>query len=156
MHLKIVSVAALLLPLRAAAALTGQYPELVMHGESYLNTCNPDEKRALFEATIKRVKLDPHGAWRAISTVLCAPGTEANRDYVAGLIPPRMRQNVSSTGNMDEVLVVARSRQLVDEVLAKGSAWSPTLRTEPGKIYLHYFKDEACVKEVVLSFVKRK
>jgi hypothetical protein len=42
------------------------------------------------------------------------------------------------------------------EVLAKGSAWSPTLRTEPGKIYLHYFKDEACVKEVVLSFVKRK
>jgi hypothetical protein len=47
--------------------------------------------------------------------------------------------------------------KLVEEVMANGRAWGVTFRVEGEKnIHVQYFQDEACVRGIALSFVKKK
>jgi hypothetical protein len=44
----------------------------------------------------------------------------------------------------------------MEDMLAKGRTWNVDLRTEPKKIHFQYFENDACAREVVLSFANRK
>lgn len=128
-----------------------QYPDLIMHGESYPNICKPSEREAFSHIILNSDATDIEGAWRAISTILCSPRSKVGRSYIDGLLPKIVRKHLSSTGDKDVVKKVARSDALIDEIMAEGKAWNVELRTEPKQITLQYFENEACLREVVLS-----
>jgi hypothetical protein len=125
-------------------------------GGNYPNICKPAEKEAFSHAILRSDAPDAKGAWRAVNMILCSPRSGASRSYINGLLPKVVRKHVSSVGDKDTVRRVARSDALVEEIMAGGKAWDGELRTEREEIYFQYFANEACVREVRLSFLDRK
>lgn len=134
-----------------------QYADLVMHGGSYPNACNPTESAKLNYITLQSGVKNSELAWQALITIICAESNNATRLYVAHLLPAIIKNRSDSTGSESIVGNVARNEKLVDEVMAKGRAWDVTFRAEgEKKIHVQYFQDEACVRGLGLSFVKKK
>jgi hypothetical protein len=140
----------------SASSATNEYTNLSIHGESYPNVCAPAEKKNLQETLLASQVTDVAQAWLAVEAILCAPNNDTNRSYVETLVPRTVRKTVESTGDKPAFKMVARSEVLVRGLMAAGKAWDANIRTEPGKITLQYFANEACVKERILTYVNFK
>lgn len=81
-----------------AANPAEHYPGLVMHGQSYANSCHPVEvdklRRTLLMSTVKNVEQ----LWRAVSVLLCSSGNGADLAYIAEMFPARIRERAEGTG----------------------------------------------------------
>jgi hypothetical protein len=140
----------------SALSAANEYPELSIQGENYPNACAPAEKEYLHDTLLASKVENPAQAWRAIDAILCAPNNDTNRSYVETLVPRTVRKTVESTGDKPTFKMVARSEALARGLMAAGKAWDANIRTEPGKITLQYFANEACVKERTLTYVNFK
>jgi hypothetical protein len=141
---------------RVSAAPVEQYPSLIMHGESYVNACAPFEKSRLRIALLKSTVKNAEKAWEAVNALLCSPLSIKSRTYIAGLVGDTVKEHVDSTGSEPTVSTVGLSNDLVEAIMAKGSAWDVTLRTETRGLTVQYFKDEACVQEINLVLNKQR
>jgi hypothetical protein len=133
-----------------------KYPTLTMHGESYANACAPEQKKGLQDAVLASTVQDAAQAWLAVDAILCAPNNNVNRKHVENLVPQKVRETVQSTGEKPTSKMVPRSDELVTSLIAGGKAWRARIRTEPSKVVLLYFADEACVKDRRLNYINFK
>jgi hypothetical protein len=133
-----------------------KYPKLIMHGQKYLNACDPVRKVALQNMLLVHNVKASKQAWRVIDAILCSPDDDKNRAYVRGIIQKRVRMSLESTGETPTVQLVERTDELIDEILAAGRAWEASLQVDSAKIILQYFANEACVEAISLSFASGK
>jgi hypothetical protein len=149
--------AAMLMLSTIEAGSLEQYPELRMHGGNYPNACNPTEIAELNHIILTSGVKNAELAWQALSTIICAESNNATRLYVAHLLPATIKNRSESTGSEPIMEKIARNEKLVEEVMANGRAWDVTFGVEGEKnIHVQYFQDEACVRGIALSFVKKK
>ena len=127
-----------------------------MHGASYVNACAPYEKSRLRTALLKSAVKNAEKAWEAINALLCSKPSIKNRTYVAGLVGDTVKEHVDSTGSGPTVSTVGSSNDLVEAIMANGSAWDVTLRLETQSLTVQYFKDEACVQEINLVLNRQR
>ena len=136
----------------SALTPTNKFPTLAMHGEDYANACAPLQKKELKDTLLTSNVRDAAQAWRAVDALLCAPNNDTNRIYLESLIPKKIRQTTESTGDEATFKLVTRSRKLVQDLIAAGKAWDANIQTEPDKITLQYFANEACVNARTLIY----
>ena len=130
---------------------------LEVHGVQYANACTPDGRKALRKSVWSVAGgRDPRGAWRLVETLLCAPDSKANRRYLTGVLPPKIRVKSSGTGQDDTSELIRRDGELIESLLAKGEAWKATISSESREIILSYYPDEACISSRTLKFINKR
>jgi len=139
-----------------AAKPSERYPRLMMHGESYENSCHPVDVDKLRKALLMSKVRSAEQLWHAVNVLLCSRDNGADVVYITKMFPSRIRRRAEGTGADPIIGTVQRSRAVVDEVIAKGQAWDATLRNEGKTVILQYFKDEVCVHGVDFMFVNRR
>lgn len=136
----------------SASEFSVEYPNLIMHGETYSNACEAGNQEELRSVLFKNEVKAPTQAWKLINVILCSPNDVKNRAYVTQMVQKKLRMKVESTGERPDVKTVDRNEELVDDLLAAGRAWQASIRVEPGRISLQYFANEACVEAIAFSF----
>jgi hypothetical protein len=129
-----------------------EYPDLIMHGESYSNACVPENQKVMRDSLFTSGAKDAGQAWQVISAILCSPNDTVNRAYIKRLVQRKVRMSIESTGEKPEIRTVERNDEIVEDIIAAGHAWKANIRIQSGKIFLRYFASEACVEGVTLSF----
>jgi hypothetical protein len=143
----------ILLPNASAA---NDYSSLNINGEIYPNSCGPEQKRFLQEQLLATGIPDAAQAWQAIYLILCASENHANFAKVGALFNKQVRITIESAADKPIFKVVAGNEKLAASIMAAAKAWDTNILTEGGKIVLHYFVNEACVKSATLLHNKSK
>jgi len=138
-----------------ATSGTDQYPDLEMHGLTYLNACPPAMRGNLRDTLLRKQVEDPDQAWQAIETILCAPDNESSRRGIASFIPEKVLVESEGTGQQPCSNMMPRD-EVISYLLESGEAWDADIRVEPDEIALNYFPNEACSKSVKLTYANSR
>lgn len=133
-----------------------EYKDLVIHSDTYPNSCEAAQKKLLKEELTKGKVLDPEQASRAIDLILCESDNAANRAQVLSLLRQKIRERTESTGEKPIVQSVIRNVTVASSLMAAGSAWNSSISARQTRITLQYFTNEACLKSFALAYDKQK
>lgn len=126
------------------------YPKLVMHGETYENSCSTKQRRDLTRNIRKNIQYDSRSLQSTIELILCGNYTAQNTKRMINIVDEVVTTSYDGTG---EEKIVGSSKDkmaILKDVMAEGKAWHATLIFDDSEVKLQYFSSEACVESVKL------
>jgi hypothetical protein len=137
-----------------ASNVNPRYPKLIMHGNSYNNSCAPVQRKELMRKIEKNVLLDKVILQAVVDLILCGSDTPQNTTKIAASIAEVVTTNYEGTAEERIIGKTSDKIEVAKDLMAKGRAWSSTLQFNDDEVTLQFFSNEACVESVKLRHSK--
>lgn len=124
------------------------YPKLVMHGETYENSCSTKQRRVLTNAVKKNIHHDSRLLQNTIEFILCSNYTDKNAKRMINIVDAVVTTSYEGTGEEKVAGSSKDKMEILKEAMAEGKAWNATLIFDDGEVKIQYFSSEACVESV--------
>ena len=138
----------LVLPLFAACSAPvhadGATPTLARNSKVYESACTASNMAQL-RSSLRATRVGSQTkAWKALTTILCAPASPANQQYLLGLLDAEL-QVVSGDLDGETSRSTKKDAVVLAEIFSEGAVFRPVLSTPRGnELHVSFYADEAC------------
>jgi hypothetical protein len=138
----------------SAAVASQTWPSLTMADQTYPSVCEQATLTGLRQA-LKGFD-ETEELFRMAELILCGPLDASSKKQVRKIMGKSLREGSWGPLGTQEIRQVMSSDELVEYVMASGSAWNADVQNMDEGPTVNYFSNEACVKSFTLKRVRSR